>query len=391
LTKSTNYLFRKRSVYYFTRRVPQDLQSYYKRDRIVISLRTKALYAAQAKATSLAAQLDEDWLTLRWRSSGNPFSGFLRDQATPLTTSSSAPLLSEAEALYVEMKGRGRSGSFEQTAKRSISYMLQLLGDKPVDAYTRAEVNRFRDSLDKRGLSTTSVRRIFSTVRAAVNFTARENGLEEPRAFAGVYLGDAVGSSRSNRNPIPLADIRRVQDFCRALDDEPRHLIALISDTGMRLSEAAGLINEDIALDGDFPHIVLRTHSWRRLKTKGSERVVPLVGAALWAARRAVSPNPTGFLFPKYCSSSGCKANSASAALNKWLAPRVPDGCVVHSFRHSLRDRLRAVECPSDIVDRLGGWSVSGIGESYGKGYPLPVTFKWMTRMAGIEGAADVS
>ena len=34
-----------------------------------------------------------------------------------------------------------------------------------------------------------------------------------------------------------------VQEGCRHLDDEPRWLIALISDTGMRLAEAAGLLS----------------------------------------------------------------------------------------------------------------------------------------------------
>ena len=35
-----------------------------------------------------------------------------------------------------------------------------------------------------------------------------------------------------------------------------------------------------------------------------------------------------------------------------------------------MRDRLRAVECPSDIVDRIGGWLTAGVGQTYGKGYP---------------------
>ena len=56
----------------------------------------------------------------------------------------------------------------------------------------------------------------------------------------------------------------------------------------------------------------------------------------------------------------------------------MPDGCVIHSFRHSLRDRLRAVECPSDIVDAIGGWKTAGVGHGYGDGYPLDVLAKWM-------------
>ncbi len=36
---------------------------------------------------------------------------------------------------------------------------------------------------------------------------------------------------------------------------------------------------------------------------------------------------------------------------------------------NSLRDRLRAVECSSDIVDAIEGWKTSGIVHRYGNGY----------------------
>jgi hypothetical protein len=42
------------------------------------------------------------------------------------------------------------------------------------------------------------------------------------------------------------------------------------------------------------------------------------------------------------------------------------------------QDRLRAAECPSDVIDQIGGWSSGTVGSSYGKGYELPVLFKWM-------------
>jgi hypothetical protein len=31
-------------------------------------------------------------------------------------------------------------------------------------------------------------------------------------------------------------------------------------------------------------------------------------------------------------------------------------------------DRLREVECPSDIIDQIGGWSCSSLGQNYGAG-----------------------
>ena len=96
LTKETTHIFAKRGVYYFSRRVPGDLRTHYNRDRIVISLRTKSRLAAQTRAKSLALKLEEDWLTLRWRSSSNPFAEFLRDGASAGAEPTGAPLLSDA-------------------------------------------------------------------------------------------------------------------------------------------------------------------------------------------------------------------------------------------------------------------------------------------------------
>jgi len=124
----------------------------------------------------------------------------------------------------------------------------------------------------------------------------------------------------------------------------------------MRLSEAAGLAREDIVLDADIPHVIIRPHPWRRLKTKGSERTLPLIGCSLCAAERAVEASQHSlYLFPRYYNDKGCKANSASAALNKWPKQVICGGYVMHSFRHSMRDRLRAVSCPSEMIDQIGG------------------------------------
>ena len=54
---------------------------------------------------------------------------------------------------------------------------------------------------------------------------------------------------------------------------------------------------------------------------------------------------------------------------------------IVHSLRHFMRERLRAVECPSDIIDQIGGWLSSSVGSSYGKGYSVAILAKWMERI----------
>jgi integrase len=41
----------------------------------------------------------------------------------------------------------------------------------------------------------------------------------------------------------------------------------------MRLGEAVGLSVDDIRLDDETPHVNITPHPWRRLKTKGREKM----------------------------------------------------------------------------------------------------------------------
>ena len=109
---------------------------------------------------------------------------------------------------------------------------------------------------------------------------------------------------------------------------------------------------------------------------------MPLVGASLWAAQRIKQSVSSCFAFDRYTDSQQCRANSASNALNKWMQTNFRDDIVIHGFRHALRDRLRAVQCPSDMIDQIGGWSTAGVGQAYGEGYALSLKREWMERVS---------
>lgn len=381
--KSVPFSFTKNGIYYFERRVPSDLQKHYEAPKIAYSLRTKSALVAISRASRAAQQLDEYWYHLRIKDCSLPGKHRLRMKlpATETPANSAITLdpvsvkLSEAVTIYLRLKGQNRPATFQRAAERSCGYVIDVCGDKEPLTYTKSDATSFRDAMIERGLAGSSITRIFGTVRAVLNFTASEVGITMNNPFNSVYYDRQSGVK--DRVPLPIDALRSVQQECMKVDDDLRWLVALISDTGMRLAEAAGLLREDIVLDCEFPHVLVREHPWRRLKTSSSSREVPLVGASLWAAKRVVANvKDSQFAFTRYNGSGDTKANAASAALNKWMSPIVPQRCTMHSFRHSMRDRLRAVECPADIVDQVGGWQTEGVGHGYGKGYPLEVLSK---------------
>ena len=90
------------------------------------------------------------------------------------------------------------------------------------------------------------------------NLTIQEQGLGCSNAFANTFL---PSDERPKRAVISPEDIKRVQTVCLDIADEKRLLIALISNTGMRLSEALGLVWDDVALAHEYPHIDLKPHA----------------------------------------------------------------------------------------------------------------------------------
>ena len=388
--KAAPHSFVKDGVFYFVRRVPKDLKHHYTSSKISYSLRTRSASVAASRATRAAQQLDEYWYHLRVKDSDLPGKHMLRlaqnANAAPVSLVASPSMpeavkLSEAVAIYLRLKGHDRPVTFHRAAERSCGYVIDVCGDKDITSYSKADANAFRDSLIDRGLAGSSITRVFGTVRSVINFAASEVGVDMTNPFGRVYYDRKAGVE--GRAPLSVEAIRTMQAECRNLDDDLRWLVALVSDTGMRLAEATGLLKSDLKIDDPTPHVVIQEHPWRRLKTAGSSRKVPLVGASLWAARRVLESNEDSpYAFPRYNKAETTNANSASAALNKWIKTQTEEKGTMHSFRHSMRDRLRAVECPADIVDQIGGWQTEGVGHSYGSGYPLEVLAKWMAKAA---------
>ncbi len=174
-----------------------------------------------------------------------------------------------------------------------------------------------------RGLTGSSVTRNFSYLKAVFNFAVSEYALDVTNPFIGVYHDRQAGVTK--RQPIPMQNIKRVQAKCRQIDDDMRWLVALLSDTGLRLAEGAGLLKTDIHLDCEVPFVRIQKHPWRGLKTRSSERDVPLVGQALWAAERALHAScGSAFAFARYNQTDTTAANSANAVVNNLVKASCP-------------------------------------------------------------------
>lgn len=259
--------------------------------------------------------------------------------------------------------------------KRAIANLIEVIGDKAINSISRSDALDFRvwwqDRVLEGGADIGTANKDIGHINRMLKEIDRTDRLGLQPVFSELRI---QGERDASRVPYPVAFVqdRLLKDGALdQLNDEARCILYLMVETGMRLSEAANLTSETIALKAKIPHVRIRPLG-RDLKTPQSERDIPLVGVSLMAAEKF----PGGF--PRYHD----KSAGLSAIVNKVLknAGLRPGGESLYSLRHTFEDRLTAVEAPEKLIANLMGHKYAR--PKYGAGPSLEQKREWLQRIA---------
>ena len=356
------YTISRSGTYYYNRRVPKHAVNSY--GLFIRQALSKDPLEAEALAKRLSDVLEGSW-------SAKAIIPSVNISTIIASFKPRRVALSEIAAEYLALK------QIDQTPPRvALSTFISLAGDRDVSEYTRQDAKLFVHHLQMKGNKTATIRRRINSLSAIINYAYSELDLDKRNPFTRLFIHNE-GVDVFKRGTFTNEQLKWGYDKALSSGSTVKLLMPLLGETGCRLAEIVGLRLEDIDLENDLIHI--RPNSARRLKNKTSERVLPLVGYAKLAIEQALTQADDEWLFPKYIKSGHCYATHASNAVNKWLKKDF-GGVTAHSLRHTFRDRLRAVECPMDMIDQIGGWrSVGGVGTNYGHGYSELQVGRWFT------------
>jgi integrase len=433
------YVYQRGNTYYFQRKIPLDLLDRYGGQRhIKVNLKTDDLKQVAKQVAALNKQYESSWSALRNIADLKPWSvresavklleeyglmpkpaindehnidafidslrgkhdGYVQDEygswqeahpeeflnpveleALRLINEGSKFRLSDALSVYLNGHQKKNDKKFRGDTERVWAKLIELVGDKEFEQVTRADANEYVSRRLAEEAKTTTVERQVSIIRAVFNVVITEKEITKVNPFLRLRIAQ-LGHDSKVRIPFNKDQLDILIRECKKRNDDVRWLLALQIDLGLRLAEAAGLALEDLHLEGAIPYVSVRPHPWRSLKNPSSKRDVPLIGISVWAAEQIKKDAKGGqlYAFPRYTSKDGCKANNASATLNKWIKSLGIER-TTHELRHTIRDRLRNVGAPKDIQDAVGGWGKEDIGDKYGLGYGLEQLKGWMDKM----------
>lgn len=199
-----------------------------------------------------------------------------------------------------------------------------------------------------------------------INFTLRELDCDDiVNRFEGITIPkDSI--AKEEREPFTEDEILAIatQIKSRSNGNTLSLIWSLLNGTGCRLDEIASLRTGDVFLAHSVPHLRIEGHELRRLKTKSSTRCVPLVGHSLDVSGIALrEAGDSDKLFSRYFG----KADNASSALMKYVrAITQNERKVVHSLRHTMKDRLVLAGVSQQIQDMILGHSSGNVSGVYG-------------------------
>ncbi len=349
------YIVQRGCSYFYNRRVPDRVADAFGANVVRLNLGMDPELVAKL-SNALTIRLDEVW-------SAQTVVPLDLARLVGTLTPSALDLLTCVE-LY--LSGRRID---EKPVKLAVGAFIGVAGNRSIETYQRADARQLVASLLTKGNKTATVRRRVQSLHAVLEFGFIEQDLNKRNPFTRLVIKDE-NKDVKKRGVFTQDQLEELYGAALASGRDTRLILPILGETGARLAEIVGMRWADVSLDAGFAKIV--PHDLRRLKTKGSERAVPLVGAALEAFKRLSALRTDGeFIFPRWVRSSGVVATHASNTLNKHIKSHYGD-LTCHCFRHTLRDRLRDIGCASELIDQIGGWTSSmGVGAKYGHGYSL--------------------
>ena len=127
--------------------------------------------------------------------------------------------------------------------------LIEAVGNRDFSDCTSTDGAKFRDFLLGKGLAVSSIKRIFSSLGPIIKLIIQEHGLSAISPLVGTYMPS--GGKKDKRQLIPIQTIKIIQSVCMDMNDNLRWVIALVSDTGMRLAEVFDLgINNSASCSG---------------------------------------------------------------------------------------------------------------------------------------------
>ncbi|SOC38101.1 hypothetical protein SAMN05892877_1058 [Rhizobium subbaraonis] len=288
----------------------------------------------------------------------------------------------DSRDMWLNLSHRARQKKWNKYKEAVTDFEKEMGADLDILKLTKKQVYEYRSKLLERvetgRIKVDTVRKKLMWLRVIVRHAYEiddrkgdDSPFENLRPIKGI--GDEV-----KRPPILNDEAIAIRKHFAEIGAHPEliAICAVLENTGAHASEIVMLAKDDIVLDAEIPHLLIRPNEFRSmLKTDNRIRKVPLVGIALAAMKRF----PEGF--PTFRLDNGNGGGKLSDDANHLIQQAAP-GKTTYGYRHRMADLMKAKKYEYSLRTAILGQSdgKKRIGDHYGTELPLDVKLEILTK-----------
>ncbi len=259
--------------------------------------------------------------------------------------------------------------------KKSLSLMIEICGDKPIDSYNTNDANSFKNyfiKLDR----ISSGRRNQSNLQNFFSVIFQKYLVDKKNPFLGLKWPKI--NTKNSYQKFSDDELIRIKDLCLKNNSFISCMSGIMLDTGCSYSEIIGLESEDVDLNKYNPYIIIRSNSIRQINNIYKRRVIPLVGISLNKIEKIYQFSNRGSLFKNYFNIIEPYKFQYEKKFNDELK-KLSSGKTSISFKYSIIERLKSVNCPESVICDLIG--MANRESFYRSEITLDIKSSWMDQI----------
>jgi len=406
------YIYKHGNQYWYQRAIPEKLTKILGKKTIKISLRTNKISTALIRAKLQSAEhkkmftnlinkkftinflkkVDISKFNLSFKDdSDDLFSKMLlnKKQITNLATKKSEEsienflfnnvvsnnnFLSKLLEKYLRLKKIDSKATQYSSIVNSIKYLIKICGDKPIDEFSSIDSKKFQNFfiLEKR-ISTgkryqSNLFNFFKTLYDYSNID-KKNPFENIK-WPTTYF-------KHNIEPLNINEIKKIISITKEEKSLFSIIIGCILNTGISVNELIGINRNEINLNQFNPYILIRSNDLRKINNIYKKRIIPLVGVSFESMDKLSRLSTNEYPFYNFLGSNFTIKKIESKV--NFRIKKITDNKSLQSFKVSLIERLKKINCPEEIISEILGLKKRSI--FYKNEISIEMKYSWLNQI----------
>ena len=406
------YIYKHGNQYWYQRAIPGKLTKILGKKTIKISLRTNKISTALIRAKLQSAEhkkmftnlinkkftinflkkVDISKFNLSFKDdSDDLFSKMLlnKKQITNLATKKSEQsienflfnnvisnnnFLSKLLEKYLKLKKIDPKATQYSSIANSIKYLKKTCGDKPIDEFSSIDSKKFQNFfiLEKR-ISTgkryqSNLFNFFKTLYDYSNID-KKNPFENIK-WPTTYFKPSI-------EPLNINEIKKIISITKEEKSLFSMIIGCILNTGVSINELISINRNEINLNQFNPYILIRSNDIRKINNIYKKRIIPLVGVSYESMDKLLRLSTNEYPFYNFLGSN-FTIKKIESKIN-FRIKKITDNKSLQSFKISLIERLKKINCPEEIISEILGLKKRSI--FYKNEISIEMKFSWLNQI----------